>query len=60
MTDEIKKLLYTWQDQLEEKKELLRMAGDRGDSSYYNLLATEALTLSVCIGDVLSALEESR
>lgn len=60
MNEKLQEMLRAWEDELAEKKAMLYKIGDQGTSLQYNLLATEALTLSVCISDVLHVLEESR
>ena len=52
----MKELLEKWEAEYQDLKGKLYKAGEAGDSLQYNLLSTDALTLSSCIRDLQKAL----
>ena len=59
----IKELIVVWRYEFDSIKEQLITKGSEANSQEYNLLATEALRLSLCINDLtdlLLVIEENK
>ena len=52
----IESVLAQWEQRLSDIRDELYELGDAAHTNRYNLLATEALSLSVCIADVRKAM----
>lgn len=56
MKTKLKNIIAQWQGELDELKGVLVMKGGEAASLEYNILATEALRLSICISDATRVL----